>query len=245
MEKLKNLFQQAGVSETLADSIIEEIGNHTKAVKESYEKQFSDKLEKARQVCLEQLNKEKSRLSKKVAIYLESKKEQISRAAEKQRLNEDTEATSLLKRTRAILEGIQMDDKGQNQDLQAARQQVTRLQKAVTTIKEERDLAVKKANEANRIALENLRKNRLLENKIQTEQKTIQESKKPETNVAQENKEPVQRQRLDSNRKVPVKSQSTRPVLEENQTNRTSGKKVTGAAATGDIAGIAASIEEE
>lgn len=256
MEKLKSLFKQAGVNDALSAAIIEEISNHDKAVKEEYEQRFMRKLNKAEQVCKNLVNKEKTRLAKKVALYLEAKKDQIDRTAEKQRLNEDTEATSTLKRVRAMLEGIEFDDQGQNRELQATRKQLTRLQKAVSTLKEERNVAVRKANEANEIALKNLKKNRLLESKLKAAS-TLSENKqagskqsakskvKPKASSKQNLKEDKQkpaRRRLDSSRRVSAKAKSSRPVLEDNQV-RTSGKSSAG----GDkaIVGIAAQMEEQ
>lgn len=248
MDKLKGLFQKAGVSEALSSQIIEEMNSYTKSVQEGYEKKFHDRLAKARMVCLEQIGKEKSRLAKKVAVYLESKKEHIDKAAEKQRLNEESEATSTLKRVRAMVEGITIDDQGQNQDLQAARRQVSRLQKAAATLKEERDLAVRKANEANQIALKKLQDNKLLEEKLKVAT-TITESKTTSTKPAEKpaTKEPVITEavkpaprRLDSKRQVPANGHTTRPAQAPSQT--TSGGKST--TSNGGIAGIAAQMDE-
>ena len=42
MEKLKQLFKQAGVSEALSESIIEEIALHDKAVKDDYDRRLQE-----------------------------------------------------------------------------------------------------------------------------------------------------------------------------------------------------------
>jgi hypothetical protein len=167
-----------------------------------------------------------------------------SPTAEKQRLNEDTEATSLLKRTRALLEGINIEDPGQNQELQVARKQVARLQKAVGTLKEERDVAVHKANEANQIAVKHLQRNRLLEGKLKAattinEEKPKEKTPKSGKSINEEKKTP--RRRLDSKRQVPAKGKSTRPTLE------TSQKPSDKSSPSGDrtIAGIAARMDED
>jgi len=247
MDKLRSLFKQAGVGQQLADAIIEEIGTHTKAVKEEYDRRFDQKLNKAQKVAQDLLNKEKVRLAKRVGIYLEAKKEQIDRTAEKQRLNEDTEATSLLKRTRALLEGINIDDPSNNREIQVTRKQITRLQRAVGTLKEERDLAVRKANEANTIAIKHLKISRLLESKLKaavtlSETKPVASKKtkttKTVSNIA-EGKKKSTRRRLDSKRRAPARGKSTRPIMEDNQK---SGASKTGS--DNKIAGIAARMDD-
>ena len=246
MDKLKSLFQQAGVSETLTSAIIEEIDNHIKIIQEDYDQRFQTKLAKAEKVAQDLLNKEKIRLSKRVGVYLEAKDEHINRAAEKQRLNEDTEATSMLKRVRALLEGVNIEDPSQNQDLQVARKQIARLQRAVGTLKEERNVAVHKANDANKIAVKQLNKNRLLENKLKAVDTLNEEKPKPKAMAEGKSSkkkgtitEEKPRRRLDSRRQAPAKGKSTRPVLDASQ--KTSGKSSGGDRT---IAGIANTMED-
>src|SRR5579871_858588 len=139
MDKLKELLKRLGGTDELAAAICEEFNRYAQGLKEQYEKEFKTKIERARQVCLEEVNKEKVALARKVGIFLESKMEAIEKAAEKNRLSEDTEATALLKRMKALCEGIQIEDGGASRDLQAARKQVERLKAAVGTLKEERN----------------------------------------------------------------------------------------------------------
>lgn len=251
MEKLKQLFKQAGVSEALSESIIEEIALHDKAVKEDYDRRFQERLAKAESVCKNLVNKEKVRLAKKVAVYLEAKSAHVDRTAEKLRLNEDTEATSKLKRVRALLEGINLDDPGQNRELQAARKQIARMQQAVSTLREERNALVTKANQANEIAVKHLKKSRILESQLKAAT-TLNESKTPSkpaakpkpkakpTRTVNEGKTPQRRRRLDEGRRAPERGKSSRPIHEANQT-RTSSKT---SKSDSTIASIASSMED-
>lgn len=247
MDKLKGLLKQLGGSDDLISSISEEMTKYAQSIKAQYDAEFKDKINKARAICLEEVNKEKAELARKLAVYMESKQEYFERAAEKQRLNEESESANLLKRAKALLEGISVEDGGQSQELQVARRQLARLQQAVGSLKEERDLAVGKANKANQIAKDVLQKNRLLEGKKQS---PVSESKKEgpsapadsskRTVLAESSKSPRPApRRLDEERRVPSQSASTRRTIDEAQS-----KSSTKRPGEKHIAGIAASMEE-
>lgn len=248
MTKLRDLLKQLGGSDELADAISEEFARYAQEIKSKYDAEFKDKITKARAVCLEEVNKEKASLARKVAIYLEAKQDHFEKAAEKQRLNEESEATNRLKRAKALLEGVEVDGSGQSRELQAARRQITRLQQAVDTLREERNLAVDKANKANTIAADVLKKNRLLEQNLkQTGQTAIAESTvkpAPRGNVTAGEPKPASRpapRRLDEGRRVPSPGVSTRTVLKETQV-----KSPTNSQKRGDdpISNIASALED-
>lgn len=238
MDKLKELFKQLGGSDELVNALSEELVRYSEELKEQYDRDFKDRIQKARQVCLEEVQKEKAALAKKVSVFLESKLEAIEKAADKQRLQEETEASNKLKQMRALLENIALEDNGQSQELQETKKQLTRLGKAFKTLKEERDAAVRKANQANEIALKTLQKNRLLESKVKADAVLAEskptEEKKPLTESApaqpEQSKKPLTEERT-----VPAKGKTTRSPVQSK-----SGK-----VAGGDqrIAGIAAQIE--
>lgn len=254
MDKLKGLLKQLGGSDQLVGAITEELDRFTQETEARFEKQFHDRIMKARQVCLEEVQKEKVALARKFSIFLESKLETINKAAEKQRLQEDTEAQNMLKRTKALLEDVSLDDGGQSRELQAMNKKLNRLTRAMGTLKEERDMAVRKANSANDIALKTLQKNRLLESQVKaanviaedTQPKTPAQpkpkasTKKQSSKVLKESK-PAKR-RLSANRRVPSKSRTTRATLKESQVRSNSGGMKSGDSR---IAGIAASIDTD
>jgi hypothetical protein len=116
------------------------------------------------------------------------------------------------------------------------------LHKAFKTLKEERDMAVRKANSANDIALKTLQRNRLLESKAKAagllaEAKPTKAKGKAKSNskVVTEDKK-RQKKPLAEDRQRPAKSKTTRATPAESQARSKKG---------GDsrIASIAASIE--
>ena len=242
MDKLKNYLKELGGSDELANAISEELTRYGTDLKTQYDEEFKLKLQKAKVVCEDAVQREKTALARKVSIFFESKLEAIERAAEKQRLQEETEATSKLKGMRALLENVQLDESGNNRELQAAQKQIARLTQAFKTLKEERDIAVRKANSANDVALKVLQKNRILEGKVKAtdilaEQAQLK-TKPTESAVAKtltEESKPQKRQ-LVENRQRPAKSQTTRQQMPKSSVKSTTNDPR--------IADIAASLDE-
>ena len=235
MNKLKALLKELGGTDELVSAISEQFSAYANGIKKQYDVEFANKIEKARAICLEAVNKEKAEMARKFAIYLESKQDHFDRAAERQRLNEESESTNKLKHVKALLEGVDINNGGQSRELQVARKQVARLQQAVGTLKEERNVAVKKANKANEIATKFAKKNRVLESKTRGS-KSLKESvnrrsvssagsKKTKSSqavvIAESKKTGKTRvRRLDEGRRVPAKSVSTRTIREEAQVKK-------------------------
>jgi len=166
MDKMKELLEKIGASPELAKSICEEMERYSKSLKEQYDKEFQTKLGKAKQVCIEEVAREKVNLARKIGVFLESKARAIEQSMTKQRVAEDTEATALLKKTKCLLEGINVEGGAPSRELAALSKKADRLGKALVTIKEERDRAVSKANRSNSIAVKVLQRNQLLEGKL-------------------------------------------------------------------------------
>ena len=236
MDKLKELFQQLGGSDELVHALSEELSRYGEELKSQYDRDFESRIQKARQICLEEVQKEKAALARKVSIFLESKLEAFDKAAEKQRLQEDTEAGNKLKHLRALLEDVALEDNGQSRELQETKKRMARLSKAFKTLKEERNVAVRKANKANEIALKTLKKNRLLESKTKAAD-TLAESKSARGKKVVSEDKKRSKKMLAENRSVPAQSKTTRKPAKS--TSKRFGKK----SGDGRIAGIAAQME--
>lgn len=233
MDKLKELFQQLGGSDELVEALSEELSRYGEELKQQYDRDFNDRIQKARQICLEEVQKEKAALARKVSIFLESKLEAFEKAADKQRLQEDTEASNKLKHMRALLEDISLEDNGQSRELQDTKKRLARTLKAFNTLKEERDVAVRKANKANEIALKTLKKNRLLESKTKAANVMSESKPKGTKKVVSEGKKTPPRKPLAENRNVPAPSKTTRKPAQSQSSKRlgSGDNRITGIAA--------------
>ena len=167
-EKIKDLIKQIGGSDELAKQLLEELGSYKTKVSEDFAKEYQAKAQKAKQVCIEEVAKEKSRLAHKLEVFMESKASAIERAATKQRAIEESAAIVQLRKVKNILGAVD----GNSAELQALNRKLVRLSESSVTLKEERDRAVERANKANSIAANAIRKYRLADGKVVAEAKT-------------------------------------------------------------------------
>ena len=168
MEKIKSLLSKLGGSQDLVNSICEEMDRYASALKRKYDAEFDSKLKRAKHICLEEVDNYQAELARKVGIFLESKSRSIDEAAERQRLNEEAESATTLRRIAAMATGSDPDAVGENErSLQAALKSNKRLERLLTTMREEREKAVVRANNLSRVAENSLEKNRKLELKVQ------------------------------------------------------------------------------
>jgi len=166
MDKIKELLGQIGASKELADQLCEHLERYSNALKEKYEGELQEKIGKIKQVCIEEVQREKVNLARKVGVFLESKATSIEQAMTRQRVVEESEASSLLKKTKALLEGINLEGEVSSRELLALQKKAERLEKAIGTLKEERNRAIGKANKANEVAVKMLKRNQIFEAKL-------------------------------------------------------------------------------
>ena len=62
MEKIKDLLKQIGATQELTESILNELKSFHTRTKKQLDEEFHARLEKAKQVCLEEFDKEKVKL---------------------------------------------------------------------------------------------------------------------------------------------------------------------------------------
>lgn len=183
MEKIKALLKQLNASDELANQIVESMETYVKEQRTVIEGEYKTRLAKAKQVCLEETNRYKADLSKKVQLFFETRAERIEQQMAKQVAIRESAAEGNLKQIKALLEGIQLNAQGEA-DLQALKTKVAELQKQMRVVSEQRDRATQKANFAHGVAEKALKRNRNLEaqiaeSKVKTEEKPIVENKTP------------------------------------------------------------------
>lgn len=242
MEKLKELLKGMGASEELTKAFCEEMDSYSKTLKTKFEQEYANKIARAKQVCVEEVNKEKAAMARRVKTFMESKVTAMEQACANRRAIEESESAAKLKKAKAILEGVEIKDGAvTNQTLEDAKKHIARLEKAVASLKEERNLAVTKANTANDIAAKALAKNRELEARTPVTEGFCKEHHMPfpkdgkcgkcgnggekavdkkDDKKVEEAKKPAPT-RLDESRKVAEAPKATRRTMTESQ-SRTS-----------------------
>lgn len=256
MDKLKELLKGIGASEELTGAICEELERYSASLKANMEAEYKAKVDRAKKVCIEEVNKEKAALARRLKNFLESKAAAIDQAAARQRGIEESQSAMTLKKAKAVLEGVELKENGEtNAKLQDALKKAERYEKMCVTLKEERNLAVAKANTANEIAAKALQRNRILETKSgkPVTEGFCKDHHKPfpkdgscpeckggdkkDDKKMEEGKKPAPR-RLDESRQVPAGAQATRRTLSESQSRQAAVQPAT------EIQKIASSINE-
>lgn len=177
MEKIKELLKQLGASPEMQTQFIEHLENFQKSVNEEAEKTLAQRLQAAKEVCLEEVATEKLNLARKVEVFLESRISTINREAKKQAAIGESEAVKTLQGVKAMLEGIQVD--GTPEDAQAAIAENKKLRVMCSKLQEEKASAMDQAKKANSIAIKALQRTKVMESKLQAG--TVTESvQKPE-----------------------------------------------------------------
>lgn len=159
MEKIKQLMVKAGISAEAANKICESVATYSDQLRSTMEEEFKGRLEKAKQVCLEETEAHKIELSRRVQIFLETKSESVRQQLVKQSAERGTQAEAKLEKVAALVEDIELDGRSHS-ELQAT---VDKLNRVVKNLTEQKALAVKKTRQLQEVADKVLKQNRALE----------------------------------------------------------------------------------
>jgi hypothetical protein len=241
MDKLKELLKSSGVSEALIEGICQEFERLDASIKEENEKRYKASIQRAEQVCLEEIDREKARLARRVKVYLESKARVFEDTAEKHRRIEESESAVRVRRAIDVLtDGTSPNVASEmNGQLADAKRTVERLEKALNSVREERNTALERADRAYTVAKKTLGKNQALEAKIRSldlsegelpdflkkdkkedkaeDKKDADDGSEDATDECMESKEQPKAKTLDESRKVKAKSRAKQPIAESNQ----------------------------
>lgn len=223
MDKIKDLLKQLGASEELSTQIISEMLAYKDREKSRLDETFKTRLERAKQVCLEEFEAEKQKMARKVEVFLESRVNQIDREARRQSAIGESESTKMLRDVKCLIEGIPVG--GTGKEIQAVKESENRLRARLDQALKECKTLKEEAERANNIAMKVLERNRILEGKVSTKNVTESKNKKGFKSVRQESAKP----------------KTSRPVLTESQVT---AKKTTTQSGDPDVQKIAAEVDE-
>lgn len=207
MDKIKQLMIKVGLSEEAANQLTASIDNHLQQLRESVDKEYQQKLEKAKQICLKETEDHKRELSRRLQIFLEAKSNHIQEVLGKQSAERGTEAESKLEKIASLVEGIEINGQP-NSDLQA---QNAKLIESTNKLQAQYKKAITKANQLQEVINTVLKRNKKLEQSLaESQQKQLVSES---TNLNQY--------------KTKSKAATTRRTLEENVTRKTPEKRAT------------------
>ena len=206
MDKIKSLLQKAGVSEELATQICESLNVYRSTLREEFEKEYTAKVQKAKQVCLEETEAHKLELARRLQIFCEAKGTAIEAQLAKQSAFSESEALAKLRTVRSLVEGIQLDSNHNGQSTAV----VEKARKQIHEANGEKSKALAVANRQTAIAEKALKENRRLTTEL-ARLKQLSEGRRP---AAPANR---QSQRIDESRSRRATPTTTRQTLLEAQ----------------------------
>lgn len=195
-DKIKALMLKSGLSAEATDGLCEAIDSHLADRYKRQDAEFNAKLNKAKKVCLEEVESHKRDLARRLQIFAEAKGASIETTIAKQTAIKESAALAKLKDVQALLHNVPLNGEP-NGTLQAEN---VELKRRVKTLKEQVNQTTEQANRANAIAQKALSRNRQLEAAV-VESKRAPAQAAPTKPIAKNAGRPV----------------STRPTLIENQ----------------------------
>lgn len=228
MDKIKQLLKEMGISEEISKEFISTCEGWLKTERVKLNEEFDARLNKAKQVCVEEVATHKANLSRGVQLFLESRIENIKKAGQKQLANEESEVISKFKQLKALLEGINVDEAAASKELQAVKKDNDLLKKQVTESVEAMSQLKAKAAKLADISEKSFARQKLLESKLAKAETDLQEAVAKTAKVVSEEKAPlaesakkeepvVKEAKTDLNKEKVVSEapKTTKPVVKE------------------------------
>lgn len=234
MDKIAELLKQLGVSSEGIKQIIESLDAFQASVEGKYENQFQTRLEKAKQVCLEEVENYKIELRRKVEIFFESRTSTVNREAQRQAAIGESGANKTLRELKSLLDGVPLE--GVSGATQALADQNQKLRQKVGSMQESLAASEKSRERLHGIASKSLQRIKVLESQTPKAAVVATESKE-----SKESKEPKKPQ-LESLRQKVEQPKTSRPALIESVAKQ-SQQSVSSPGADPVISKIADSIE--
>ena len=181
MDKVKQILEKlCGVE--ASTQILDELVKYETDVRTRYESKYNEdnkklnesftaKLQKVKDVCVEEYDQAVADLARRVGLFLESRSEKIDSQLIKQSAIRESASEAKLNQLKSLLEGIEHDGTSKA-DLQAAQKQIKDLQTELGLRTESLRVVESKKKEAVKIAQESLERNRQLETMIQESKQT-------------------------------------------------------------------------
>jgi len=237
MDKIKELLKKSGCKQELVDSIIESLVGYKQSVLEDGNKEVSAKIERAKQVCLDETNAHKQVLARRLQTFCEAKSVAIEAQLAKKSALSESESAARLQQLKDLLEGIEPSGSSNG----VATTDIAKVKRIVKEANGEKLKAVELANKQTQVAQKALKQVRYLTTQIENlkrERHAVNESRSNPTqridSQRSRSKQPV------TSRKTLIENQDRAPVRKRNEPSTTSPN-----GANGGIGYIAESMESD
>ena len=175
MNKILDLIKQLGGSKELGEQITMNLGAWKNAQHKVLDEEFEKRLDKAKKACIEETERYKQELAKRVGIFLEARANTITREAQKHAAIGEAKAVRTLKGIASLVEGVEID----TPDHQVA-DEYKKLRIKVGQLQEQNGKLDLKNKHANQICRQLIDRQRVLESKTSGKE-VVTEGKKEKT----------------------------------------------------------------
>lgn len=181
MDKIKKMMEELGISSELSEGFLKLYSETLEEEKKALHEEYDAKLAKAKEISVKLVKEEHTRIATGVRKFLENKEKSMEATKSKQMAIEESKSANKLEQVKALLEGVELSNVGENdRSLQAAKRTISLLENKVELLGKNVHKAVKARDAANEIATGAIRKNAILEQKLKgtdSKSKTIKEEK--------------------------------------------------------------------
>lgn len=209
MDKIKSILIQMGISEESTNEFIAVCESWRNEEKEKLHQEYKARIDKAKKVCMEEVEAHKSSLSRGVQVFLENKIEQIGKAAEKHAAIAESEAVMTLKKVHNLLNGLNIDSAANAQTLQAESKKNAVLTAEIATIKESLEREKIKGAKMAELAEKSIARQKALESEVTVSKKLLGEAKESLRNNRQGKPTTISEHKIKS-----AKPKTTTPVIQ-------------------------------
>lgn len=172
LSKIESLLKQMGISEEATKEFVTVCQEWHKTEKDKLQEEYKVRLEKAKKLCVEEVEAHKANLSRGVKMFLENQGDIIRKASEKKAAIAESDAVNQLKKIKSLLGGIDVDGAVNAQAVQAESKKNAELVGQVATLTESLSKERAKAAKLGELSEKSLSRQRELEKTI-TEHKQL------------------------------------------------------------------------
>lgn len=166
LEKISAILEAMGISKEARSEFVNVCENWHKEEKEKLQLEYKSRLDKAKAVCVQEVEAHKASLSRGVQVFLESKAEEIRKASENQTIAEP-EAVSKLKQLENILGENKIGSAETAQSLAESKNKIALLVDKVAKLTESLDREKSKSSKFSDLAEKAVSRQRNLEEEVQ------------------------------------------------------------------------------
>lgn len=177
LDKIGSILKSMGITEDSVKEFTTVCESWYDSEKSKLQKEYKAKLDKAKKVCVEEVESHKASLSRGIQLFLESQMEKIGKIADKQAAIAESEAVTTLKKVHNILGGLDIDSAVNAQTLQAESKKNAKLKAELTSLHESLEIEKAKASKMASIADKSIARQKQLENEIGQSKKLLGEAK--------------------------------------------------------------------